>query len=108
SYRRVIRAGHDVGRWLGNHNVVEAEVRAVRGRWGSRRRDWLGGPRRLDLLGRFGRFRATGLLQPLELALRSGEGALQAILRLPEPVHEWDLVHGAELLFQEAYLAYFH
>ena len=40
--------------------------------------------------------------------MRSRERALQARLRLPEPVQQGDLVFSAELLCQETYFAYFH
>src|SRR5438874_13804178 len=63
---------------------------------------------RIRLCGLVARLFAPRLFESLEFPLRSGKGALQPGLRLPKPVQEWDLVLGAELLYQETCLAYFH
>src|SRR5947209_8146730 len=63
---------------------------------------------RRRLWGLFARLFAPGLLEPLEFPLCPGKRTFHAGLRLPKPVQEWDLVLGAELLYQKTCLAYFH
>src|SRR5207248_3001306 len=92
-------------RGCGKRSRAVDEVRLLRGR------DigyWIldVGRRRLPRL--VARLFVPGFLESLEFPLCSGEGALQAGLRLPEPVQQRDLVFGAELLYQETYLAYLH
>ena len=64
------------------------------------------GRRRLGAL--VARLFAPRLLEALKFPLCSGEGALQAGFRLPKTVQQRDLVFGAELLYQETYLACLH
>ena len=47
-------------------------------------------------------------METLHLTLRSGIGALQAALRLPEPVEQRDLVFGGCVLREDVYLTHFH